>query len=43
MSNGNGNGNGRRQRRRRLVFGGVAVAFLAVFGLVAAGRGGREG
>jgi HlyD family secretion protein len=42
MSNGNGNGNGRRKRRRRLIWGGVAVAFLAVFGLMAARRGGHE-
>ncbi len=42
MSNGNGNGNGRKKRRRRLVFGVVVVALLAVFGLMAARRGGRE-
>ena len=38
----NGNGNGRRKSRKRLVLGLVGVVLLAVFGLVAARRGGKE-
>lgn len=42
MANGNGNGNGRHRGRRRLVLAVAGVAVVAVFGLVAARRGGRE-
>ncbi len=42
MANGNGNGNGRRRGRRRLVLAVAGIAVVAVFGLVAARRGGRE-
>jgi HlyD family secretion protein len=42
MSLGNGVGNGRRKGRRRLVLSGIGLALLAVFGLVAARRGGRQ-
>ena len=38
----NGNGNGRKKNRRRLIIGAGGVVLLAVFGLVAARRGGRE-
>jgi HlyD family secretion protein len=41
MANGNGNGNGRRKKRRRLMLGGVVVAILAVFGVVAARGNGK--
>jgi HlyD family secretion protein len=40
--NGNGNGNGRHRGRRRLVLAVAGLAVVAVFGLVAARRGGRE-
>ena len=42
MANGNGNGNGRRKRRRRFILGGVVVAILAVFGVVAARGNGKS-
>ncbi len=42
MANGNGNGNGRHKGRRRLVLAVAGIAVVAVFGLVAARRGGRE-
>jgi HlyD family secretion protein len=45
MANGNGNGrngNGRKKKRNRLIWGGAVVAVLAVFGLMAARRGGTE-
>jgi HlyD family secretion protein len=42
MANGNGNGNGRRKSRKRLIFVGAGVVLLAVFGLMAARRGGKE-
>ena len=42
MANGNGNGNGRRKSRKRLIFIGGGVVLLAVFGLMAARRGGKE-
>jgi HlyD family secretion protein len=42
MSLGNGMGNGRRKGRRRLVLSGIGLAVLAVFGLVAARRGGKQ-
>jgi HlyD family secretion protein len=45
MANGNGNGrngNGRKKKRNRLIWGGVVVVLLAVFGLMAARRGGTE-
>ena len=42
MPIGNGNGNGRRKRRKRLIWGGAGVVLLAVFGLMAARRGGKE-
>ena len=41
MANGNGNGNGRRKKRRRLILGGVSVAILVVFGVVAARGNGK--
>jgi len=41
MANGNGNGNGRKKRRRWVVLATVAVAVLAVLGLVAARSGGK--
>ena len=42
MANGNGNGNGRRKSRKRLIFVSAGVVLLAVFGLMAARRGGKE-
>jgi HlyD family secretion protein len=42
MTNGNGSGNGRHKGRRRLVLAVGGIAVVAVFGLVAARRGGRE-
>jgi len=38
----NGNGNGRRKSRKRLIFGSAGLVLLAVFGLMAARRGGKE-
>ena len=42
MANGNGSGNGRHKGRRRLMLAVAGIAVVAVFGLVAARRGGRE-
>jgi HlyD family secretion protein len=42
MTSLNGGGNGRRKRRRRWAFSAIGIALLAVFGLVAARRGGKE-
>ena len=42
MANGNGNGNGRKKSRKRLLFSAGGVVLLAVFGLMAARRGGKE-
>jgi HlyD family secretion protein len=45
LGNGNGNGrngNGRKKRRKRLIWGGVAVALVAVPTIMAAHRGGKE-
>ncbi len=42
MANGNGNGNGRRKSRKRLIVISAGVVLLAVFGLMAARRGGKE-
>ena len=42
MANGNGNGNGRRKSRKRLIFVSAGLVLLAVFGLMAARRGGKE-
>src|SRR5512139_425915 len=38
----NGNGNGRKKSRKKLFFGVGGIVLLAVFGLIAARRGGRE-
>jgi HlyD family secretion protein len=42
MANGNGNGNGRRKSRKRVVVASAGIVLLAVFGLMAARRGGKE-
>jgi hypothetical protein len=42
MANGNGNGNGRGKGRKRFAFVSAGVVLLAVFGLMAARRGGKE-
>jgi HlyD family secretion protein len=42
MANANGNGNGRRKSRKRLIIASASVVALAVFGLMAAHRGGKE-
>ena len=42
MANGNGNGNGRKKSRKKLFFGVGGIVLLAVFGLMAARRGGKE-
>jgi HlyD family secretion protein len=42
MTSLNGGGNGRRKRRKRWAFSAIGIALLAVFGLVAARRGGKE-
>ena len=42
MANGNGNGNGRKKSRKKLLFGVGGIVLLAVFGLMAARRGGKE-
>ncbi len=41
MPSGNGNGNGRKNKRgrKRLIFGGLAIAIVAVFGLMAMRNG----
>ncbi len=37
MPSGNGNGNGRKNKRgrKKLIFGGVGIAIVAVFGMMA--------
>ena len=42
MGNGNGNGSGRHKSRKRLIFVSAGLVLLAVFGLMAARRGGKE-
>ncbi len=42
MANGNGNGSGRHKSRKRLIFVSAGLVLLAVFGLMAARRGGKE-
>ena len=42
MGNGNGNGSGRHKSRKRLILVSAGLVLLAVFGLMAARRGGKE-
>jgi HlyD family secretion protein len=42
LGNGNGNGSASRKRRKRLIWGALGVVLVAVFGLMAAHRGGKE-